>query len=320
MIYFVSCPQQALTHKLVARERSDFRRLSYPVLFARRSAAFGTYIFTDFDRLNFWQLELAALTYRELKKAGCRVLNDPARALQRLQLLRALYKAGVNSFKAWSAYEIEKVDRFPVFIRTIASHRGVIGDLLIDKQALNIAIEAAIEDGYPLSDLMIIEYRAEAEEKGFFRKRSVYRVGDVIVPSTSVFESRWTAKYGEKGIGGQDGYDEDYAEIMSNKWANDAMEAFKIACIDYGRVDFAVVGGRCEFYEINTNPTLGRATRHPFPIRLEADKYCYTTLIKAIGSLDSNEDQQRRIKLDIASWRPNRARRDMIIPGYFWTP
>ncbi len=33
------------------------------------------------------------------------------------------------------------------------------------------------------------------------------------------------------------------------------MERFKIANIGFGRIDYAIVGGRLQTYEINTNPT-----------------------------------------------------------------
>ena len=150
MIIYVCTASHANTHRAVAKALPNFRLLSYPRLFLRPSLPRATYIFADFDRLTFWQLELAAGAHRALVDGGCRVLNSPAESLQRLALLRRLYRDGLNSFDAWPATEAYDVDRFPVFLRTGSGHRGNLTELLADADALAAAIKAAVHDGYPL--------------------------------------------------------------------------------------------------------------------------------------------------------------------------
>src|SRR5690606_35848011 len=90
-------------HRHAARwlPRGMMRVISYDRLFAARRARTGTWIFSDFDRLDFWGLELAGRYARALRSAGARVLNDPALALQRAALLKQLNTAGINDFGAW---------------------------------------------------------------------------------------------------------------------------------------------------------------------------------------------------------------------------
>src|SRR5438105_6906148 len=58
----------------------------------------ATYIFTDLDRLSFWDLELAAHAYLEMKNLGLPVCNNPARAKNRYALLRPLHDDGPHEF------------------------------------------------------------------------------------------------------------------------------------------------------------------------------------------------------------------------------
>ena len=103
MIVFVVTASHCYTHRAVERSLPAFHTMTYRSLFGRVGLPTATYIFSDFDRLGFRELELAAHAHRSLQSAGCRVLNDPARALQRLPLLRRLHREAINSFTAWPA-------------------------------------------------------------------------------------------------------------------------------------------------------------------------------------------------------------------------
>ncbi|RYE56839.1 MAG: hypothetical protein EOP20_08345, partial [Hyphomicrobiales bacterium] len=177
MIYFLTTASHMYTHSVIAKALPQFKQLSYPAVLARRSLPCATYIFGDVDRLSPWQLELAARLYRQLKAGGAQVVNDPARVIHRLPLLKKLHRQGINSFKVWDAAEADTVDRFPVFIRTRFAHRGVLSDLLQDEEALRAEIDRASDQGFTMSDLIIVEFRAQEIRPGLFRKHSVYRIG-----------------------------------------------------------------------------------------------------------------------------------------------
>lgn len=319
MIILVTTCSHRSTHHAISKALPFVRQEVYPLLFARRSFPRATYIFSDFDRLNFWQLECAAHLYRQLSAAGCRVLNDPACALQRLPLLRRLHRSGINSFSAWPADEPEAVDRFPVFIRTKSAHRGNLTDLLGDSQAMHAELSRLVAAGYPVNDLIIVEYRAEPVVNEVFRKYSVYRLGNRYVAAPSVHERNWTAKMGEDGVAGAEGYAEDLITVRTNPHKETLQRAFEIAAIDYGRADFGLVDGRPEIYEINTNPMMHAAGSHPFADRAEALQISAEALHAGLQDLDTVSGGPK-IRIAPPPLLSKKGRRYSLFPGYLWLP
>ena len=320
MIYFICTASHRYTHRWVAQSLPNFKVIRYPYFFLRRVLPRGTYIFSDFDRLTPWQVELAAHAYRQLKQAGYKVLNDPARALQRLALLRRLHQSGANPFNAWPASELSKIDAFPVFLRTASAHRGNLTDLLKDENDAKAALDDALDQGYPLSDLIFIQYMAQADENGVFRKLAAYKIGDEIIPAPSVYERHWTAKYGEKGAAGGEGYINDLADMKQNPRAQILLDIFQQAQIDYGRIDYGIVDGRLAFYEINTNPMIhSDALDHPFAERVQAAKLSNKRYMQAMAGLD-HDDKGAPIKLVLPKSYKMKRWTHRLIPGYQWMP
>lgn len=295
MIFFVSSAAHAYTLKRVHGfpDAPRIASYSYDRLFRSRHVPRGTWIFTDFDRLGPWELELAARVYRSLKNAGLRVLNDPAIACQRLTLLRRLRASGFNRFSVWSVEDGEWPDRYPVFLRAQSAHRGSFSDLLQDRAALEAAIAERIGRGVPRRELMIAEYCAEPVREGLFRKLATYRVGPAMVPSLCVHQAHWMAKDGELGVAGQEDYDDDYRIVEQEIFCAALRPAFEIGEIEFGRADFGIVDGRPQVYEINTNPTIGTVREHPFPVRLAADKLFQSKFAAALAGIDTPASSDR---------------------------
>ena len=145
----------------------------------------------------------------------------------------------------------------------------------------------------------------------------MYRNGEAMTPEPSVHERRWQAKFGENGVAGEDGYADDLEQIRTKPYAAAALLAFQAANIDYGRIDFGVVAGRPEFYEINTSPTIKFSHKaHAFEDRDAAKRSCNEQLLAAIAALDTIEGGRR---INIA--RSGRLRpKDRLWPGYLWIP
>jgi len=295
MIIFVSTAAHTYTsrrvHKFPGAPRIS--SYSYDRLFRSRRAPRATWIFTDFDRLSAWELELAARAYRSLKASGMTALNDPAIACQRFTLLRRLHQHGFNRFQVWSVDASEWPDRYPVFLRARSAHRGSFSGLLPDRPALEAAIAERLGRGVPRQELMVIEYCAEPLREGLFRKLATYRVGPVMVPSLCVHQSTWMAKDGEVGIAGQENYDDEYRIVEDERHCAPLRLAFEIGEIEFGRADFGMVGGRPQIYEINTNPMIGIIDKHPFPIRLAADKLFQTKFAAALARIDTPPSSER---------------------------
>ena len=119
-----------------------------------------------------------------------------------------------------------------------------------------------------------------------FRKQAAYRVGDAIFQATSVHNSDWIAKVGRKGIAGETLYREEAELLRANPHREVLERAFDIARIDYGRLDFGVVDGAVQVYEINTNPNMSPPKAHPSPIRAASTAMVWRTYLDALAAID----------------------------------
>lgn len=320
MIHFISTFSHKYTHAQVAEKVPEFKQISYGRFFRQRRKSPGTYIFSDLDRLSFWQLEVAAHYYKQMKLSGWNVLNDPARVLNRFELLQTLKLDGLNSFSVWPAIAAREVDRYPVFLRTRSAHRGNLTDLITNERELITAVSRLNDEGYPMSDLMISEYRASPSSEGVFRKLSVHRIADTYVAMPSVHERHWSAKNGTLGAAGAEGYAADLADISSGRFCDVVAKRFEAANIDYGRADFGLVDGNVEVYEINTNPMMTFSSSHPFKTRVSAFNYARTGYLNAIRRLDTHSPD-KKVCIPLPPLIAQHARRLRgLFPGYQWMP
>lgn len=312
-------------HKYCPEEIADipnapqFETWSYNQVFRAKRLPEATYVFSDFDRLNFWQVELAAKVAGRLRAAGVRVLNDPSRVLQRLPLLKRLHASGYNQFQVWDAAADGLPDRYPVFLRTRCAHRGVLTDLLQNQEEASEALEKLLASGHVLNDLIFVEYCAEPLDGGIFRKLAVFRVGDEMLTTMAVHERHWQAKYGEEGVANEALYQEEFEFVQTNRYAAEIKAAFEIASIDYGRADFAIVGSRPQIYEINTNPDISRIEEHPFDIRVQADALFHGRLANALLALDTPRKRGAYIDMNHPDLVEQR-RKDRLVIHERWAP
>ena len=271
------------------------RCLNYDALIRARALRAGTYIFTDIDRLGFWDLEHASHLYLQMKSAGLRVLNNPATVRQRYPLLRALRAAGLNDFNAYRVDEIEAIEHYPVFVRKIHGHREPLSELLQNRQELQKSIDSAIAAGTPRENLLVIEFAAEPLRPGLFRKLSAFRVGDSIVPHISVHDTVWLVKYGRKFDNIEDLYQEELTLLKTNPYADHLKKVFDIAGIEYGRADFGMYRGRIQVYEINTNPHVAPPCEHPSATRVMSMNLSWQTYLGALRAVDSPSGDSVRL-------------------------
>ena len=288
MILVVTTNSHRYTHeKLRTVEGLDLKVVSYVELREPDPDRTATVIFTDIDRLAPDLLLYMSKMYRNLRDAGHLVLNDPGRALGRFGLLRALNRAGINDFDCYRADELATPKRWPVFLRVEGNHGEPLTGLLESQKQLDAAIEEIRENGTPIKDLLIIEYLAEPVRPGLFRKLSVFKVGDRMIGFPCVHEDNWLVKYGAPGLADDELYEEDYGFVADNPFLPLMSRVFDIARVNYGRVDFGLVGGRPQIYEINTNPDVKlRPRRNPSERRnqtIDLFREQYLDAMRAIG-------------------------------------
>ena len=317
MIVLLTSAHHTYTHGLLTRGAElEFRVRSYRQILREQSASAATYIFSDLDRLGYWELELAARLYRLLRSAGCRVLNDPAKVHQRVGLLRTLHALGLNSFDVHRVEDGERPSRFPVFLRTISAHRGPLSALLSDPNEVEQAVAAALDLGVPLRELILVEYCAEPMRSGLFRKLAIHRIGDHMAPAICVHDDGWAAKNGKFGIASEAEYRDEHDLIATGRYVEAVRPAFEAASVDYGRADFAFVAGRVEIYEINTNPSLDLFLQHPSALRVASSALEMEGVRTGLAALDSPRSKHR-VRLDDTLLRGQR-RRDRHVRGEPW--
>ncbi len=289
MILILTTMPHRYTHQELELEHDiDVRVLSYAELWDDRRHVPGTYIFTDLDRLPSGVLPETGHLFRKLQGQGFRVLNDPARVLGRYGLLRALNRAGINSFDAYRVDSLERPRKWPVFLRLEGDHKAPLSGLLADEAQLDEAIEAVVEQGFPRTAMLIVEYAAEPVRPGLFRKLSAFKIGERLIGGHCVHDDQWLVKYGKPGIAPPELYEEEYRFIAENPFADFLTKVFEIAAIDYGRVDFGVVGGEPQIYEINTNPHMQlRPDPSPVARRNESTDLFRSNYLYALRQIDT---------------------------------
>lgn len=246
----------------------------------------ATYIFADLERLDSGQTAQACRLWETLSRDGrSRLLNDPARALRRFDLLHALHAAGLNPFDVFRIAEDRRPSRFPVFIRGEADHDGAIGGLLDTRSALEAAIADLVARGGTIAGKLIVEFVDVRDRDGFYHKYSAFRVGPRIVASDLDFSRDWVAKPAapESTHAAHYAAQEDY--VRTNPHATALMAIFERARIDYGRIDYAIKDGRICVFEINTNPTILEA-RWTDPAWGSARRDFARSLVEALQAID----------------------------------
>lgn len=236
------------------------RPLSYETLFELKRAPIANYVLTDFDRLTGYELDTVGRLANALVAADptVRISNWPSRAMGRYQLLRRLHEAGLNSFNVWRLDEERAPTAYPVFIRREHDARGPETPLLANEAEFRAAVAKMQTQGKSLTGRIAVQYVAALDEAGQHHKYGAYRFGGRIVPQHLLTADSWIVKrHATVRNGGMS--DAEHRYVTENPHADCLMKIFELAQIDFGRVDYCMVDGRIEVFEINTNPQFPRA-------------------------------------------------------------
>jgi hypothetical protein len=264
--------------------------VTYEALFAGRPLPKddATFIFSDLDRLSRPARE-ALGPYRERLVDACgaaRVLNDPSRSLLRYDLLRMLHERGINRFDAWRAEDPpgDPPPRFPVFVR---DERGSIptAPSLVNSAAMyEAAVREAADRGVPREHIVAIEHCDTRDGHGIYRKYGAFVVGERVVPRHVFFSLRWHVKDADLVLPAM--LAEESAYLDANPHAAALRDIFRLAGIEYGRVDYTVHDGRLQVWEINTNPVLAHP-RDKSPLRRDVHRRFASAIDAAFAAIDT---------------------------------
>ena len=260
LIYYLTSEKHPYTMRDflagLGKPLADIVRVFDYTEFARipRLPARATYVFSDVDRLSGSQSSNIFDRWKRLQDAGARVLNHPLRVMRRYDLLRWAYEAGINSFDCYMVIEHRKPKRFPVFMRRAFDHEGSISPLIHNQAELDRAIAAMRAASEWPGDKIVTEYIDVSDKDGVFRKYAAFRIGDTLFPRQIMAAKQWVVKKPE--FDSAELAAQEAAYVDANPHGEQLMRIFEAARIEYGRIDYCVVDGRVQVFEINTNPSI----------------------------------------------------------------
>lgn len=234
---------------------SNLLPVAYDDVFKKRRLPGGTYIFADIERLSAAETEKAAWIWTHLQKSQeTRLLNHPLWSMCRYELLKTLYNHGENRFNIYRLTEDISTVQFPVFVRGENDHKGNQTSLLKTQAELDQAIAEIVNQGESRQDKVIIEFCDTSDDQGIFKKYSAFAIGDAIVPVHVRYQKDWVVK--ANTLQTEQRKQENQSYIQTNPDADKIRKIFKLARIQYGRIDYSFSGDMMQVWEINTNPTI----------------------------------------------------------------
>lgn len=262
--------------------------LTYDDLFRKRRLPVGTYIFSDIERLAPETAERASHIWKALADydPNLRLLNHPTGSMKRYELLRTLYERKWNRFNVYRLTEARLPQRFPVFLRGENDHDGNKSPLLGTLDELDRALEEIQREGSNRDSILITEFFDSSDHLGIFRKYSSFNLAGRIIPRHLFFSRKWMLKGPELVEQPMIHEEKDY--VLNNPHENFLTSIFKLARIDYGRIDYALLDNGLQVWEINTNPWIMSYIDGGGPGRLPVHRHFYQNISEALRSLDGD--------------------------------
>lgn len=228
-----------------------------------------TYVFADMDRATPRELGIAAKLADEIRACGpgYRVINDPTGIAERYEFLRLAHLHGINGFNAYLLAEHQPPQRFPVFLRSSRDSRVPLSDLIEDQAGLEAEIYNLTRSGVRRDNVMIVEFQPTDLFEGNYVKYGAYCAAGEILPGHVHVCRDWRSK-----LQSESRVVDDRTIELERQWMTDMQfrdeiaNAFAIAGVEYGRIDFGISDGRPQFWEINTNPDLLMLPRAPIDV------------------------------------------------------
>jgi hypothetical protein len=247
--------------------KQQIRPVSYEWLAGGKGPR-GICVFTDIERFSPKHRQIATEFAAALEARGTRFLNDPRQVLPRLPLLQALHSEGINNFSAYRCDE--EPENFPVFIRGTTDHRGPFSSPIHTKSELNRTRHEMKGMGLALEDFMITEFVDAKSPDGLYRKYSCFLIGDSFIARHLLFSDKWVTK--KPDVVNEELAAEEQRFLQADPHPHEAVvrRAFEIAKTDYGRIDYGIIDGKPQIWEINTNPVITIAASKLHPARLES--------------------------------------------------
>lgn len=272
MLYFILKPgQETGIHNYFSSSGRSLAPLigirNYDWLFRSRTLPLSAYVFADIDRLSNSEAEFAANVWQHLHSRFPRLplLNHPTRSMRRYELLRTLKEQTINVFDVYRITEARSPRRFPVFLRRGDEHGDIISPLLHTREEFDTAVEEFSLQGRSREDILIVEFADTADQRGIYRKYSAFIIGDRVIAHHLLFSQDWCVRIWD--LEEAEMLQEEFDFVMTNPHAEQLKAICTLAGIGYGRIDYAMLHGVPQIWEINTNPNFTRSLTAPSQLR-----------------------------------------------------
>lgn len=277
MLHYLTSPgreytmQWFLDHWAPSELRGQIAALSYAEA-AERPPSAGAYVFADLERLCGEQLDRAESLWRRLSQVGpaVRLHNQPGRSARRYELLRLLYERGINRHNAYRLSDLASPStsaqatpptlgqvRFPVFLREEHEHNGAMSDLLHDWSELHgAAHDLVAASRWAWEDFLAVEFCDTAGPQGEYATYRAIVIAGRVLPTIGgvTFARGWEEK--EYTLLEDRRAQASLRYVRENPHARELGAIAELAGVDYGRFDYALLDGRPEIWELNTNPNI----------------------------------------------------------------
>lgn len=244
--------------------KSSFDIITYQKLPEIQRFNSSAFIFTDLERLPIPQKQNLTQFADYVASKGCTILNHPDSVLSRYQLLRQLYSQGVNPHNVYLLTESHQSIKFPVFLRHKDHHTGPLTPLLYDENQIVKYSRLLALSGHHQDNLMIVEFVDVGARNGLYKKFSALKVGVSLIPRHLGYDDRWLVKAnGDKSYKQSKDYLDEFRHFMCDFPHRDwVSNVFSTAGIDYGRIDYSIIGDQLVAWEINLNPDYGSGSNN----------------------------------------------------------
>lgn len=274
--------------------RDRFRVIRYEDLASQPGFRRGAYALAGLDQLSASAGRSVVSLCEQLRAAGgVRFLNSPTGTLRRVALINTLHRLGRSDFRIVRAGDDLRDLRYPVYLRQERFHGGNISPLLNSPAEVERALGHAVLAGYPWHDILVVEFCPTANADGVYRKYAAFRVGPTVLARSCYVGRQWMLKFDgseftRSTVSEESGY------VRNNPHADQLMEIFDIAGVEYGQIDYSIKGGRIQPWEINLNPTIGRlpgpsggvGPKELWPIRDATREYFFERFREAWVAID----------------------------------
>lgn len=223
----------------------EIRRMNYADAVFGSASPTGVVIFGDVEHLLSVEQPHVARLWHRLAMSGrvTRLLNHPLRAMRRYELLRVLRERAINDFDAYSLLEARQPSRYPVYLTREAGPNELPLELLAE--AADVAAETGklIALGLAREGRVVIEFTGTPDARGHYRKYVAMGIDGRVIPCALHISTDWRVDESDSTL--DDTLEAEQQAYAASDLDDETLcEAFRLAHIDIGVVEYFIEGGR----------------------------------------------------------------------------